>query len=89
MPLTIESAGALVAGGKPEEKVMKTANIRVLRQFFLKHDVVAEVGSVHTVSVTFANELVAAKKAELTDAPPAPAPKKEVKPDPAAQAKKG
>ncbi len=63
------------AASTPMEQKAKTKRVRVLRPFLLKGKPV-EAGAVIEVESRFAAELCTFNKAEITDAPVAPAPRK-------------
>jgi hypothetical protein len=81
MPLTMETAAALVSGA-PLNK--RTRRVRVLRPFLLSGGQAAAAGALLDLPAMFAGEMVGAGKAEFLPEPN-PAPVAPVKPAPKAK----
>jgi hypothetical protein len=83
--LTLESAGALVPGRKPEDFMQERpieAKVRVTRAFYVGKEV-QEIGKVVTLPIRLAGEMVTSNKAEYVfDAYEPPVPKSSPAPDP-------
>jgi len=66
-PLTLENAGALVPGKKPEENMQPVpaeAKIIVTRPFYHKMEI-QEKGKIITLPIRLAQEMVSSNKAEF------------------------
>lgn len=84
--MLLATGSALVAGGAAETD-MQTKQVRVLRAFYFNGEP-TKVGAIASLPKVFADEMIAAKKAEAVEAlaPKPPAPSKSVAGD---NAKKG
>ncbi len=73
MPLTVENSGAALIAGRPlqTEHSMKTKKVTVIRAFYFNREIQA-LGRVVELPSVFADEMIAAKKAEpCYEQPPA------------------